>query len=313
MNLTPRPVDLDNDTELLRDFLTGRQRWQPLPPYWNTGKTRMALYLTMSEGKRSGHILWEDEAGVVQGYTYLSPDEKTPIYSTPELREWRVLLRPEQRTDALVGRLIEDAEARLNTRTSAEPLTTVAYDSDPDLIERIGAYGYVKKEALEVYMTRPLSEPIAGPVVPEGFVVRPFAGQHEIETRGIVTNSAFGGFDGISEWVLNDIGWMILFCDAIKAIDFVIATTAGRICSSGVAFYDPVTMLGEFDPVATHQSFQRRGLAKAMLLTGLHWLKGAGMETAVIRTGVENSAAIAAYESIGFRTVDRLWLYEKQT
>lgn len=49
-----------------------------------------------------------------------------------------------------------------------------------------------------------------------------------------------------------------------------------------------------------------------MLLTGLHWLKGAGMETAVIRTGVDNIAAIAAYESIGFQTIDKLWLYEKQ-
>jgi hypothetical protein len=58
----------------------------------------MALYLTMYEGKDSSHILWEDEGGTIQGYTYLSPDVKTPIYSTPELREWRVLLHPEHRT-----------------------------------------------------------------------------------------------------------------------------------------------------------------------------------------------------------------------
>jgi hypothetical protein len=62
MKLSPRPVDLENDTELLRDFLTGRQYWQSLPPYWNTGKSRMALYLMMYEGKNSSHILWEDEA-----------------------------------------------------------------------------------------------------------------------------------------------------------------------------------------------------------------------------------------------------------
>jgi ribosomal protein S18 acetylase RimI-like enzyme len=312
MNLTPRAVELEKDTALLRDFLTGRQPWKPLPAYWNTGKSRIAVYLTMYEGQPDTHLLWEDEAGVVQGYTYLSPGEVTPIYSTPEERQWRILLHPEYRSKALLGRLIEDAESRLNERPSREPLTTVAYDSDQDLIDIVRQHGYVRGQALEVYMTRDLSQPIAAPVVPEGFVVRPFAGLHERETRVIVTNSAFGGFDAISEWAMNDIVWMINFCEAIKAIDFVVATTEGQICSSGIGFYDLVTKLGEFDPVATHQRFQRRGLVKALLLTGLHWMRGAGMETAVIRTGVDNVAALRAYESIGFRTVDKLYLYEKE-
>jgi ribosomal protein S18 acetylase RimI-like enzyme len=312
MNLRPRPVELDRDTALLSEFLTGRQPWTPLPPYWNTGKTRMNLYLTMYEGMNSNHLLWEDEAGVVQGYTYLSPDEETPIYSTPELREWRVLVHPDLRSKELVGRLITDAETRLNTRASNHPLTTVAYDSDQDLIDSLGEHGYVRQRELEVYMLRDLSAPIAAPVVPDGFVVRPFAGVHEIRTRASVTNSAFGGFEGPNDWALSDVGYMILFCAAIKAIDFVVATTAGVVASSAIAFYDPVTKLGEFDAVGTHRSYQRRGLAKALLLTGLHWLKGAGMETAVIRTDVDNAAALRAYESIGFETVDKLWLYEKQ-
>ncbi len=311
MNLISRAVDLEHDKGLLKDFISGRQAWASLPPYWNTGKSRMAMYLTMFEGPPETHRLWLDEAGGIQGYTYLSPGEKTPIYFTPDERQWRIMLHPAMRSKALYGRLIADAETRLNERTSPEPLTAVAYDSDRSMIEILGEHGYEKGEALEVYMACDLSKPIAGPVVPEGFVVRPFAGLGERETRAIVPNSAFGGFDGPSEWALNDIGFMDEFCQAIRAIDFVATTVDGRICSSAVAFNDLVTKLGEFDPVATHQDFQRLGLAKALLLTALHWMRGAGMETAVIRTGVDNVAAIGAYESVGYRVVDKLFLYKK--
>jgi ribosomal protein S18 acetylase RimI-like enzyme len=78
-----------------------------------------------------------------------------------------------------------------------------------------------------------------------------------------------------------------------------------------MAFGDPVTRLGEFDPVGTHRLYQRRGLAKALLLTGLHWLRGAGMQTAVIRTEVDNLPAQRAYQAIGFRIIDRLFHDEK--
>ncbi|MFZ0547337.1 MAG: GNAT family N-acetyltransferase, partial [Candidatus Promineifilaceae bacterium] len=275
------------------------------------GKSRMAAYLTMYEGKASNHLLWLDEAGKVEAYTYLSPDERTPIYSTPEVREWRVLLHPESRSNVLVASLFEDAERRLLARASERPLRTVAYGSDRKRIEILEEHGYVKVEEVEVYMTRPLSEPIAAPVVPDGFVVRPFGGQHETQSRAILTNSAFGGYDGVSDWSVCNVGRMIHFCEAIQAIDFVAAALDGRICSSAITFYDPVTKLGEFDPVGTHGTFQRRGLAKAVLLTGLHWLKGTGMETAVIRTDVDNVPAVRTYESIGFRIVDRLSLYQK--
>ena len=63
--------------------------------------------------------------------------------------------------------------------------------------------------------------------------------------------------------------------------------------------------------MGTHRSFWRKGLAKALLLTGLHWMRGTGMETAVIRTEVDNIPAQKAYESIGFQTVDKLYRYAK--
>ena len=312
MNLRPRPVQLVDDLMLLADFLGGRQLWQPLPAYWNAGRSCMALYLMMFEGKADCHQLWQDEKGYIQAYTYLSPDEVTPIYTTPEVREWRVQIHPQQREPQLVSALIEDAEARLDLRVKkTQPITTVAYEGDPDWCDLLRQHGYVGKQALDVYMTRSLMMPISQVVVPEGFVVRSLAGEVDIPSRANVADSAFGGFEGPSEWALNDIRQMMQFCRAVQAVDLVATTLEGLVVSSAVVFCDPGTRLGEFDPVATHRGYQRRGLARALLLTGLHWMRGAGMETAVIRTGVDNVPAQRAYNSVGFEVVDRLFVYEK--
>ncbi|MGB0387663.1 MAG: GNAT family N-acetyltransferase [Ardenticatenaceae bacterium] len=307
----PRPICSVDDFVPVTNFLYGRQLWQPLRPYWNTGQARLALYLTMFEGRKSNHQLWKDDTGQIQAYMYLS--EKTPIYSTPEVREWRLLLHPEQRTNPLISGLIEHAEARLEARLSGDPIRTVAYDSDRAWTALLQHHGYVKQHALEVYMTRSLTDPIPLPVVPDGFMVRAFAGQHELLSRAKLTDSAFGGSEGPSDRAINEVNNMIRFCQAIQAIDFIATTPDGLIVSSSIASCDPVTKLGEFDPVGTHRLYWQRGLAKALLLTGLHWMRGAGMQRAVIRTNVDNIAAQRAYQSVGYQIVDRLFLYEKQS
>jgi hypothetical protein len=44
---------------------------------------------------------------------------------------------------------------------------------------------------------------------------------------------------------------------------------------------------------------------------GLHGLKGAGMETAVIGTGSHNLPAPHAYHPVGLQIVARLYRYQK--
>lgn len=65
---------------------------------------------------------------------------------------------------------------------------------------------------------------------------------------------------------------------------------------------------GYTDPVATHPDFQQRGLAKALLLTGMHKLKERGMERAVLGTSSENTAMQRAAQAAGFRIQStKLW------
>ena len=60
--------------------------------------------------------------------------------------------------------------------------------------------------------------------------------------------------------------------------------------------------------MATHPEYQGRGLAKALLLTGLRLLRERGLETALMGTSSENEKMQRAAEAVGFRVEStRVW------
>ena len=58
---------------------------------------------------------------------------------------------------------------------------------------------------------------------------------------------------------------------------------------------------GWINVLGTRRGFRKQGLGRAMLLSGLHKLKAAGMETAKLGVDADNpSGALGLYESVGF-------------
>ena len=66
--------------------------------------------------------------------------------------------------------------------------------------------------------------------------------------------------------------------------DLVAWTPAGEAAACCIAWPDPVSRVGNFEPVATHPSFHRQGFATVVLRDGLRRLREAGMRRAVVRT-----------------------------
>ena len=114
------------------------------------------------------------------------------------------------------------------------------------------------------------------------------------------------------EWAIENTKRFLQWYEGREDLDLVALSSTGEIASFGVFLIDPVTLVGELDPVGTRASHQRRGLSKTVLCTGLHYMKSRGMKRAVVRTGVDNMPAIRAYESVGFSVVDHLYRYTKQ-
>jgi GNAT superfamily N-acetyltransferase len=83
--------------------------------------------------------------------------------------------------------------------------------------------------------------------------------------------------------------------------DLVAWAEPGVAAACTIAWPDPVSRVGNFEPVAAHPDLQRQGFASAVMLDGLRRLRDAGMERAHVCTVIDNHGAIALYRSLGFR------------
>ena len=83
------------------------------------------------------------------------------------------------------------------------------------------------------------------------------------------------------------------------ALDLAIETADGRLAGYSLYWSDPTTQVGMVEPVRVEDEFQRQGLARAMLSTGIDRLAARGALR--IKISYETDAAAALYQGVGFR------------
>jgi ribosomal protein S18 acetylase RimI-like enzyme len=93
--------------------------------------------------------------------------------------------------------------------------------------------------------------------------------------------------------------------------DLVAEDRDGRAAACCIAWPDPVSASGNFEPVATHPRFVRRGFAGAVMRAGMTRLREAGMTWAIVRTPLSNTAAQGLYRSLGFEEWHRLLVFSR--
>jgi mycothiol synthase len=65
--------------------------------------------------------------------------------------------------------------------------------------------------------------------------------------------------------------------------------------------------------VGTHSAFQRRGLARAVMVEALARMSDAGMATVTVNHNADNEAARRLYESLGFTKKHETYGYRRAT
>ena len=167
-------------------------------------------------------------------------------------------------------------------------------------------------------MARPLEGPIPEPQFPPGYTVRPLAGEAEHEQWMDVFNWSF-----IDHWNHHPLTleqhqhWVSLpgYRPDGDLIAIAPDGTFAAFCRCEINDEDNQNNNrneGWIAALGTRRGHRKIGLGRAILLAGLHWIKGQGLATAVLGVDAENpSGALRLYESVGFQVTDTTATYHK--
>ena len=182
-------------------------------------------------------------------------------------------------------------------------LDAVCREEDAERAAWLTRHGFQPQALRTLHFIRYLSDPGPDPHVPPGFFIRSVTGDADVEALVALHRAAFG----TDHMTVAERRAMMSGPGYDPKLDLVVVASDGRLagfCVCGIpAEENAVTRRteGYTDPVGVHPAFQRKGLARALLLTGLQLLRERGAASAVLGTSSENTAMQAAARSAGFQ------------
>lgn len=260
---------------------------------------------------------WYQDTGEALALGIVTGDEIIcllhPDFRTPErylmVRQWAV------------QRVKERAEQQGEKQYEVwEQAWGIATGDDLEMVSFLEREGYERQELSYQCYRRSLIEPVAAPVLPAGFTLRPSAGEAEAAMRAALQHDAFfrGGNTTYEEYTLRQLAVMRA-PHYDPQLDLMIVAPDGTPAAGCICWVDPVNRVGLFEPVGVRPQFRRQGLATALMLGGLQRLRERGMRAALVigahpgpeEKSTEFTSSRFVYESVGFQLLCRTYVYHK--
>jgi mycothiol synthase len=159
-----------------------------------------------------------------------------------------------------------------------------------------------------LHMRKDLDQPIPPGILPGGWIIRHVAGEDEFAQRVALHREVWHP----SKVTLEAYRRMRTVPGYTPELDLIAVSADGTFASYCICWLDPVSKVGEFEPVGTRAAYRGKGLGKAVMLEGLRRLKATGMHTAIVYTNSSNEAARKLYGSVGFEVYNRSYDYVKR-
>lgn len=248
--------------------------------------------------------LWEDERRQLLGFAYVNRYQNlVDVFASGgftstlemEMMDWVVTV----------------VRRRNQEKGETQTLDASALESDLARLAFLERHGFARQSETSLLMAHPLDQPFPEPQLPAGFFIRPVGGEAELEAYVALHLLAFGTENMTVEYRRA----IMSAPDYLPELDLVVVAPDGELAAFCVCQIFPDDTPrgsghkeGWTDPLGTHPAYQRRGLAKALILTGMRLLRGRGLDTALLGTSSENIAMQWVAESIGFKVVSNtLW------
>ena len=248
--------------------------------------------------------LWEDDRRQLVGFAYVSQYQN--LVDVFEAGEFTPAIETE-----MVDWAVTAMQRRNQESGKTETLDASALESDLPRLAFLERHGFQRQAESSILMACPLDQPIPAPQLPPGFSIRPMSGEAEIEAYVALHRAAFGTGNMTVEYRRT----IMSAPDFIPELDLVAVAPNGELAAFCVCqiFPDDAPRAGGHkegwtDPMGTRPTYQRLGLAKALILTGMRLLKERGMDMAILGTSSQNLAMQRTAEAVGFRkATNTLW------
>jgi len=153
-------------------------------------------------------------------------------------------------------------------------------------------------------------EPVKVYQSPPGFVVRPLAGEGEVEAYVELHRAVFESKNMTIEWRRRT----LRHPDYTPDLDLVIAAPGGRLAAFCIGWLNrrPASRpSGQIEPLGCHKDFRKYALGRVALTETLRRLQAGGAQTIHVETDYFRNTAYALYRSVGFRVVRNVLVFRK--
>jgi len=242
--------------------------------------------------------LWTNKAGELRGWAVM----QTPFWCID------IVLHPND--EAEYPRLLAWAEQRataLRGTSYGRPLWFVNVLARQQSLQRsLEAAGFapqthVPVNPLSMVVMELQAEAQGGSAAPNGFSIRPLAGEADVACH----QAAFGSDSMRADWRARTLQHRAYQPE----LDLVAVTPAGRVAGFWIGWLNEYG--GQVEPMGVHPDFHGQGVGRALLLAGIQRLRDLGATRVRVHTDHQRDAAFALYQAAGFRVVEEVTVYRK--
>ena len=149
-----------------------------------------------------------------------------------------------------------------------------------------------------------LAKPLPEIVVPNGFTIRPFAGESEVEAYTALHRAAFESTSMTSDWRARTLRTP----QYQSELDLVAVTADGTLAGFCIGWLNKEKLLGQVEPIGVHPEYHHQGIARALLLELLHRFQAFSAQSVIVETNNDRFAALQSYQSVGFQPLYKVFV-----
>jgi mycothiol synthase len=250
--------------------------------------------------------LWVDETGKLVAWAVL----QTPMWALDYAH------LPTVDESDMMARIMDWADAHahiiLNTPSGHPAWFVNIREGHHDCIKALEQAGFTcqgnvaKNPWSKVLLQRSAQSRQSYPSLPEGYSIRPFAGEREIDAYVELHRSVFGSPNMTHAWRHR----VLHRPEYIPELDLVATAPDGRLAAFCICWFDAAGLegrpCGQIEPLGVQDD-----LGRAILSEALQRLHHHGAERVYVETDVYRDAAFATYQSIGFRVAYNILVFRK--